>query len=61
MPPHPSRLWVLAFTFGSAFAYNGYVFTIVLKLLYFLLLIAFVYLDVFFTGILSFLRVNFGL
>jgi len=32
---------------------------IVLKFIYFLFLILFVYLDVVFTGILSFLRVNF--
>jgi hypothetical protein len=59
MPPRLSWLRALRFTFGSLFAYNGYVFAIVLKLLYLLFLIVFVYFDIFFTGILSFLRVSF--
>jgi hypothetical protein len=59
MPPRLPWLRVLRFTFGNAFAYNSYVFMIVLKFLYFLFLIVFVYLSVVFTGILSFLKVNF--
>jgi len=59
MPPRLSWLRVLRFTFGSALAYNGHVFMIVLKFIYFLFLILFVYLDVVFTGILSFLKVSF--
>jgi hypothetical protein len=59
MPTRFSWLWVLRFTFGSALAYNSHVFMIVLKFIYFLFLILFVYLDVVFTGILSFLRVSF--
>jgi hypothetical protein len=59
MPPRFPCLWLLPFTFGSLSAYNGHVFAIVLKLLYLLFLILFVYLDVLFTGIVSFLKVSF--
>jgi hypothetical protein len=59
MPPRFSWPWLLPFTFGSLFAYNGYVFMIVLKLLYLLFLILFVYLNIVFTGIVSFLKVSF--
>ena len=47
------------FTSGSVFAYNGSVFVIVLKLLYFLFLVIFFYLDIAFTAIVSFLKVTF--
>jgi hypothetical protein len=54
-----SWLSLLRFTSGSVSAYNNHVFMIVLKVLYLLFLVVFVYLDIFFTGVLSFLKVNF--
>jgi len=49
----------IAVYFGSAFAYNGYMLMIVLKLIYVFFLAVFFYLNLWFTGIVSFLRVNF--
>lgn len=49
----------MPFTFGSAFAYNGCMLMIILKLIYVFFLAVFFYLNLWFTGIVSFLRVNF--
>jgi hypothetical protein len=57
--PGLSYLWAFPFTFGSAFAYNGYMLMIILKLIYVFFLAVFFYLNLWFTGIVSFLRVNF--
>jgi len=54
-----SWLRVSRFTFRSVFAYNGGVFIIALKALYFLFLIVFFYFNVVFTAIVSFLKVTF--
>jgi hypothetical protein len=63
MSPRFPWLGVLRFTFGSAFAYTSYmlinVLMIVLKLIYVFFLVIFLHLNTVFTGIVSFLKVNF--
>jgi hypothetical protein len=57
--PRSPRLPLLPFTFRSAFAYNGYMFMIILKVIYVFFLAVFFYLNLWFTGLVSFLKVNF--
>ena len=49
----------IAIYIRERFAYNSCMLMIVLKFVYFLFLILFVHLSIVFTGILSFLKVNF--
>lgn len=50
-------LW--PFTWAGAFAYNDGMFVIILKLLYVLWLVIYMYLSMFWAGIVAFFRVTF--
>jgi len=54
-----ARLWMLRFTSLSVSTYNSSVFILILKILYFFLLVVFFYLNIAFTAVVSFLKVSF--
>jgi len=50
---------MLRFTSLSVSTYNSSVFILILKILYFFLLVVFFYLNIAFTAVVSFLKVSF--
>ena len=54
-----ARLWMLRFTSLSVSTYNSSVFILILKILYFFLLVVFFYLNIAFTAVVSFLKLSF--